>query len=421
MVMALSRRALLIASAGAAAALLLAAPRQPAEAQGTDVLVFAAASLKTALDAVNAQWRTETGKKAVISYAASSALAKQIEQGAPAQVFISADLDWMDYLAGKSLIKPDTRSNLLGNRIVLIAPKDKAQPIEIEAGFDLAEILGDGRLAMANVDAVPAGKYGKAALEKLGVWASVANKTAQAENVRAALLLVSRGEAPAGIVYRDGRRGRPKRQDHRHVSGEHAPADRLSHSPDGQCHAPRCRGIPRLHQVGEGQAAVRGAGLRRAEPGAILTHGARGHPPMDWMALGPEEWTAVRLSLKVAVVATLVSLPFGIAIAMALARGRFWGQSLLNGLVLLPLILPPVVTGYMLLLLFGRRGADRRLSRRSFGIVFAFRWTGAALACGVMGFPLLVRAIRLSIEAVDRRLEEAAGTLGANRAWVFRR
>ena len=116
-------------------------------------------------------------------------------------MFISADLDWMDYLAGKSLIKPDTRSNLLGNRIVLIAPKDKAQPVEIKSGFDLAKILGDGRLAMANVDAVPAGKYGKAALEKLGVWASVANKTAQAENVRAALLLVSRGEAPAGIVY----------------------------------------------------------------------------------------------------------------------------------------------------------------------------------------------------------------------------
>ena len=118
-------------------------------------------------------------------------------------------------------------------------------------------------------------------------------------------------------------------------------------------------------------------------------------------------------------VATLVSLPFGIAIAMALARGRFWGHSLLNGLVLLPLILPPVVTGYMLLILFGRRGPIGAFLADTFGIVFSFRWTGAALACGVMGFPLLVRAIRLSIEAVDTRLEEAAGTLGANRAWVF--
>src|SRR5947209_495044 len=137
------------------------------------------------------------------------------------------------------------------------------------------------------------------------------------------------------------------------------------------------------------------------------------------MTLSPEEWTAVRLSLRVASVATLVSLPFGIAIAMVLARGRFWGHALLNGLVLLPLILPPVVTGYVLLLLFGRRGSIGAFLADHFGIVFSFRWTGAALACGVMGFPLLVRAIRLSIESVDARLEEAAGTLGANRAWVF--
>ncbi len=176
-------------------------PATAQKAQGDDLVIFAAASLKTALDAANAEWQKDTGKTAKISYAASSALAKQIEQGAPAQVFISADLDWMDYLATKNLIKADTRANFLGNRIVLVAPKDKAQPVEIKAGFDLAKVLGDGRLAMANVDAVPAGKYGKAALEKLGVWGSVSGKIAQAENVRAALLLVSRGEAPAGIVY----------------------------------------------------------------------------------------------------------------------------------------------------------------------------------------------------------------------------
>jgi molybdate transport system substrate-binding protein len=199
----ISRRRWLSRAAGLAAAALLAwgPPQAPARALGGDLVVFAAASLKNALDTINAEWQKETGKKAVISYAASSALAKQIEQGAPAQVFISADLDWMDYLAGKSLIKADTRSNLLGNRIVLIGPKDKAQAVEIKPGFDLARILGDGRLSMANVDSVPAGKYGKAALEKLGVWASVSGKIAQAENVRAALLLVSRGETPVGIVY----------------------------------------------------------------------------------------------------------------------------------------------------------------------------------------------------------------------------
>ena len=137
------------------------------------------------------------------------------------------------------------------------------------------------------------------------------------------------------------------------------------------------------------------------------------------MTLSPEEWTAVRLSLKVATVATLAGLPFGIGVALALARGRFWGQSLLNGLVLLPLILPPVVTGYILLIVFGQRGPVGSWLANHLGIVFSFRWTGAALACGIMGFPLMVRAIRLAIESVDARLEEAAGTLGANRVWVF--
>jgi molybdate transport system permease protein len=141
---------------------------------------------------------------------------------------------------------------------------------------------------------------------------------------------------------------------------------------------------------------------------------------MTWLLdLTPDEWNAVRLSIKVASVAMLVSLPVGIAIALLLARVNFWGKSILNGLVHLPLILPPVVTGYLLLLGFGKRGPIGAFLAENFGIVFSFRWTGAALACGVMGFPLMVRAIRLSIEAVDRRLEAAAGTLGAGPLWIF--
>jgi molybdate transport system permease protein len=140
---------------------------------------------------------------------------------------------------------------------------------------------------------------------------------------------------------------------------------------------------------------------------------------VDWLALSAEEWTAIRLSLRVSSVAVLVSLPLGILVALALARGRFWGKSLLNGIVHLPLILPPVVTGFILLMLFGRRGPVGSFLDDWFGIVLSFRWTGAALACGVMGFPLMVRSIRLSIEAVDRKLEEAAGTLGASPPWVF--
>jgi len=137
----------------------------------------------------------------------------------------------------------------------------------------------------------------------------------------------------------------------------------------------------------------------------------------DWLT--PDEWRAVALSLRVSFWATLISLPLGIAVAYVLARYRFWGHQLLNGLVHLPLILPPVVTGYLLLLTFGREGAVGAFLEQSFGLVFAFRWTGAALAAAVMAFPLMVRAIRLAIEAVDPRLEAAAATLGASRPWVF--
>jgi molybdate transport system permease protein len=137
------------------------------------------------------------------------------------------------------------------------------------------------------------------------------------------------------------------------------------------------------------------------------------------IALTPQEWTAVALSLRVAAVSTLVALPFGIGIAFLLARKSFWGKSLVDALVHLPLVLPPVVTGYLLLITFGRRAPVGEFLADRFGIVFSFRWTGAALACGVMAFPLMVRAIRLSIEAIDRRLEDAAETLGANPVWLF--
>jgi len=172
--------------------------------------VFAAASLKDALDENAKAYQARAGDRIVVSYAASPALAKQIEAGAPADLFISADLDWMDYLEQRRLIKADTRQNLLRNRLVLIAPADSRVSVNIAPGFPLARLLGDGRLAMANPDAVPAGKYGKASLEALGVWNDVQSKVAAAENVRAALVLVSRGEAPLGIVYRTDAAADPK-------------------------------------------------------------------------------------------------------------------------------------------------------------------------------------------------------------------
>jgi molybdate transport system substrate-binding protein len=188
----------------------LAGAAQPLIAQDL-ITVFAAASLKNALDDANAAFTKATGVKVVASYEASSALTRQIEQGAPADVFISADLRWMDYAAEHKLIKLDTRVNLLGNKLVLIAPADsKLDHVAIGQGFDIAKLAGDGRIAVADVKAVPAGLYAKAALEQLGAWAVAEPKLAQAQNVRATLAFVARGETPIGIVYETDAKIEPK-------------------------------------------------------------------------------------------------------------------------------------------------------------------------------------------------------------------
>src|SRR5215813_3897598 len=195
----LNRRKALLAAMVAAVA---AACSPSAMAQDKPITVFAAASMKNAVDDINAAFTKATKIKVVASYAASSALMKQIEEGAPADVFASADLDWMDYGSQKKVIRDDTRVNLLGNKLVLIAPKDsKLNEITIGPGFSLAQLAGDDRIATGDVRAVPVGKYAKAALEKLGLWDAAVSKFAMTENVRAALTLVARGEAPFGIVY----------------------------------------------------------------------------------------------------------------------------------------------------------------------------------------------------------------------------
>ena len=182
--------------------LALVAACSIAAAQERPVLVFAAASLQTALNAVAEDWRRETGKRAAFSFAASSALARQIEQGAPADIFASADLDWMDWAEGRNLIRAGSRRSFLGNRLVLIEPADRpATALAIGPGFPLAAAIGDSRLATGNPQSVPAGKYAQAALTSLGVWRQVGPRVAGADNVRAALSLVARGEARFGIVY----------------------------------------------------------------------------------------------------------------------------------------------------------------------------------------------------------------------------
>lgn len=183
------------------AALLACAIGLPGPVLADEVVVFAAASLKTALDQVAAEFQAATGHEVVVSYAGSNALATQIIAGAPADIFISAAVNWMDEVEKAGLVVPGTRTDILGNRLVLIAHGRGVAPVEIGPQTDLAGLLAGGRLSMAMVDAVPAGQYGKAALESLGLWASVEGTVAQSENVRAALALVASGEAPYGIVY----------------------------------------------------------------------------------------------------------------------------------------------------------------------------------------------------------------------------
>jgi molybdate transport system substrate-binding protein len=187
-------------SLAAFAVAIAAATAMPALA--ADVTVFAAASLKEAMDAQARAFEAKRGDKVVVSFGASNALARQIEQGAPADIFISADLAWMDYVEQRRLLAAGTRTTLLHNSLVLVAPASSTATLAIASGFDLAGALAGGKLAMANPDSVPAGRYGKAALESLGAWTGVEKSVARAENVRAALALVSRGEAPFGIVYR---------------------------------------------------------------------------------------------------------------------------------------------------------------------------------------------------------------------------
>ncbi|HYP57569.1 MAG TPA: molybdate ABC transporter substrate-binding protein [Beijerinckia sp.] len=173
-------------------------------------VVFAAASMKTALDAIAAAWKADTGKSPAISYASSAVLAKQIEQGAPVDIFISADLQWMDYLDKAKLIKPGTRRNLLGNALVLIEPADAATNLKIAPGFDLAGATGDSRIAVCTIASCPGGIYAKQAFENLGIWSSVEPKLAQADSIRSALNLVARGEARFGVVYATDAKAEPK-------------------------------------------------------------------------------------------------------------------------------------------------------------------------------------------------------------------
>ena len=374
------------------------------------IVVFAAASLKGALDDVAGAFKATSGQSATVSYAGTSTLARQIELGAPADVFVSANADWVDQLENDGLLRPGSRRTIMGNRLVLVAPLGSIDPIALDQKTDLRTLLGDdGRLAIANTTAVPAGLYGKAALTELGLWDQIADVRVETDDVRAALAFVARGEAPLGVVYATDAAAEPAVE----VAAVF-PAD--SHPPI-RYHA----AIP-LQSMHDSSGSISRRPDLPTRSGDLLRlrfRASRPGPIAMFAALSPEEWQAIRLSLQIASIAALCSLPFGLCVAYVLARFRFPGRALINALVYLPLVMPPVVTGYLLLLVFGRRGPVGRFLDETFGVVLAFNWTGAALAAGIMGFPLMVRAMQLSLEAIDRRYEAAAATLGAGRVRVL--
>ena len=295
----MKRRAFLIAVTAIAA--VGVAGSKPADAQDKTITVFAAASMKNALDDINAAYTKKTGVKVVASYAASSALVKQIEQGAPADVFVSADLDWMDYAVAEEAHQGRHPRQPARQQLVLIAPKDsKIDNVTIGPGFDLAKLAGDGRIATGDVQAVPVGKYAKAALEKLGAWSAAEPKFAMAENVRAALTLVARGEAALGIVYETDAKVEPSVKIVGAFPPNSHPADRLSG---------RARPRPRSRRPRDYLAFLRSHGgedhvreIRLHVPGRQPS--SRSANACDVFDLTPDEWTAIQLSLRIAIVAT---------------------------------------------------------------------------------------------------------------------
>ena len=382
--------------------LLLAGITSAAE----QVIVFAAASTADALNVIATAHEAATGVRVVCSFAASSTLAKQIEQGAPADVFLSADQRWMDTLATANHIQTATRRDLFANRLVLITPKERPLAVRVEAGFAIADAFA-GRIAIADPTNVPAGTYARQAFTALGWWAALEPRLAPAADVRAALRLVELGECALGVVYASDAAASA------HVVTAAVIPESL--------HAP-IRYPVALTAEAKPAAAAFMARLASADAAAVFAkHGFNVSAAHDVgpasrervRVLTPEEWSILALSLQVALGSLLLLAVPGIALGWVLARCSFPGRTLLDVLVHLPLVLPPVVTGYLLLLLLGRRGPIGGWLH-DLGIDIAFTWKGAALAAAAMSLPLLVRAVRLAIELSDRRLEDAARTLGAS-------
>lgn len=366
------------------------------------ITVFAAASLTNAMQDIATQYKKEKGVDVVSSFASSSTLARQIEAGAPADLFISADQKWMDYAVDKKAIDTASRQTLLGNSLVVVAPKASEQKdFTIDSKTNWTSLLNGGRLAVGDPEHVPAGIYAKEALQKLGAWDTLSPKLAPAEDVRGALALVERNEAPLGIVYgSDAVASKGVKVVATFPEDSHKKVEYPVAVVEGHNNAT----VKAFYDYLEGRRLRKSLNVTDLQP-SNDTDRSR----MAGSFIKPESFF----------LAVLFSLPFGIFFAWLLVRCTFPGKALLDSVLHLPLVLPPVVVGYLLLVSMGRRGFIGERLYDWFGLSFAFSWRGAVLAAAVMSFPLMVRAIRLALEGVDIKLEQAARTLGAGRWRVF--
>jgi molybdate transport system permease protein len=372
------------------------------------VTLFAAASTSDAVQAIVAEFPGAV----TTSFSASSTMAQQIDRGAPADLFLSADEAWGRFLADRGAVLEQV--NLLGNELVVIVPA--ADPGEVRSLDDLAK-PAVRRLALGDPEHVPAGLYAREALTRRQLWEPLRGRIVAADSVRTALAFVARGEADAGIVYATDAAAEPAvRVVARVDPALHAPIRYplllLRHAQDNQQARELYRYLqsPRAAEQFRARGFTVFAAAEAAQSGGV----AVAHPSETArLGLSSLEWPAIRLSLWVACWAVLISLPPGLALGYWLARRRFRGKAIVETIVNLSLVLPPVVTGYLLLMAFGRRGFLGFWLERWFGLQVAFTWKAAALASAVVSFPLMVRAIRLAFQGVDTRLEQAARTLGA--------
>jgi len=383
-------------------------PSQPQDP--SSILVLAAASLADVLPLVARDWEAQGGTPVRFSFAGTSRLAPQVIQGAPADIFVSADRDWMDWVEERGGIREGTRRHLAGNSLVLAVPADVALP-----PGDLDELVAGNpdRIALADGN-VPAGRYARQALESAGVFSTLESRIVSAGSVRGTLEWVARGEVDAGIVYATDAKAEPRVQAaFVFPTGSHDRIDYSGAVTAGSAHPGDAAAFLAYASGPGGRALFDAAGFRAPGPQEPV------EVSLPFISV-PDPVSAIRLSVVVALLATLVGLIPAIALGWVLARKEFVGKSLFATLILSPLVLPPVVTGFLLLSLLGSQGPVGSWLA-AVGLRVPFTLLGAALAALVVGLPLYVMAIRGAFQSVDTRYEELSWTLGVHKAATFRR